>query len=98
MTVGTGLRRSVVEPPDEAPGQADDLPQVIANATNWLRGVSLGLAVLFGTLAGIRWLLAREPGDVDRARSSLAAAGGGLVVALMAPQIMSILQDILGVG
>lgn len=91
-------RRSSVTPEEFDPGQAQDLPTVVANATNWLRGMSLGLAILFGTVAGIRWLFAREPADVDRARSSLAAACAGFAIALLAPQIMSILREILGVG
>lgn len=93
-----GIWRSTVEPQEGDPTQADELPVVVANATNWLRAISLGVAVLCATLAGLRWSFAREPSDVERARSSLGAACAGFAIALLAPQIMSILTNILGVS
>lgn len=80
------------------PGDTDDLPAVIRNATNWLRAIAASVAVLLMTYGGLRWLMAREPGDVERAKTSFGAACAGFVLALMAPAVVSILQGILGVS
>ncbi|GLY20049.1 hypothetical protein Kisp01_70630 [Kineosporia sp. NBRC 101677] len=98
MRAKFAVSRFAVNPQPKDPGQTDDLPTVINNATNWLRSISVGLAILLLTYAGLQWLFAREPSGVERAKSSFGAACAGFALALLAPQIVSVLQDILGVG
>ncbi len=92
----SGRPFTYLTPPPQASSGTADLPTVISNATNWLRGICAGLATMFATLAGVRWVSAREPSDVDRAKAALAASGTGFALALLAPQIVTILRGILG--
>ena len=76
-----------------------DLPTVIGNATHWLVGILATLATFFLTLGGARYLTAGgDPAEVEKAKTALKSAGIGYALALLAPVILQILQQILGVG
>ncbi|GAB3260450.1 hypothetical protein GCM10027456_40410 [Kineosporia babensis] len=90
--------RSQQLPAPQDPGQAADLPVVINNATDWLRQIALVVATCALTLAGLFYLVARDPQSVDRAKGFASAAVLGYALALLAPQILAIVQSILGVG
>lgn len=73
------------------------LPTVVNNATKWLVGILAVLATFF-TLGGARYLAAGgDPGEVERAKSAFRSAGIGYALALLAPVILSVLKNILGV-
>ena len=75
-----------------------DLPTVVNNATKWLVGILAALATFFLTLGGARYLAAGgDPGEVERAKGALRSAGIGYALALLAPVILTVLKNILGV-
>ena len=76
------------------PGSLD---QVITNLRNFLIGLLVGLATLFLTVGGVRYLSADgDPGEVERAKKSLRNALIGYGLAMLAPLIVSILQGLVG--
>nr|WP_269811128.1 pilin [Kineosporia rhizophila] len=91
-------RSEQVLPEPEDPGETAELPVVINNATEWLRGIVVVVATCTLTLAGLFYLMARDPQSVDRAKSFAGAAVAGYALALLAPQILTVVQSILGVG
>jgi hypothetical protein len=71
--------------------------QVIANITNWITGILAGLATLFLTIGGLRYLMAGgDPGEVERAKTALRSAAIGYGLAILAPVIVIILKSLVG--
>ncbi|MGH4029302.1 pilin [Actinomycetota bacterium Odt1-20B] len=76
-----------------------DIPTVITNLTNWIVGLLAGLATLFLTFGGLRYLMAGDdPGEVESAKRALKAAAIGYALALMAPVIVTVLDGLVGAG
>ncbi|GHJ35467.1 pilin [Streptomyces sp. TS71-3] len=76
-----------------------DIPTVITNLRKWIIGLLAGLATLFLTFGGLRYLTAGgDPGEVEAAKRALKAAAIGYGLAVLAPVIVSVLQGIVGVG
>lgn len=76
-----------------------DIPTVIRNLRNWIVGILAGLATLFLTFGGLRYLMAGgDPGEVEAAKRALKAAGIGYGLAILAPVIVTVLQGIVGAG
>ncbi|MEO3827367.1 pilin [Actinomadura sp. B10D3] len=82
------------------PGVAEavaDLNQVITNLRNVIVGLLVGLATLFATIGGLRYILAGgDPSEVEAAKKTLRSAAIGYGVAVMAPVLVKILQGIVG--
>ena len=77
-----------------APGS---LEQVIDNLRNFLIGLLVGLATLFLTVGGVRYLSADgDPGEVERAKKSLRNAAIGYGLAMLAPIIVTVLKSLVG--
>ncbi|GAA0914378.1 pilin [Virgisporangium aurantiacum] len=77
----------------------NDLPTVIGNMTTWITGILAAVATLFLTIGGARYLMAGDdPSEVERAKGALKSAGIGYALALLAPVILTILKNILGVA
>ncbi len=77
---------------------AADLPTVINNATGWLVGILAALATFFLTLGGLRYMAADgNPSEVERAKSALRSAAIGYGLAILAPVVLTVLKQILGV-
>lgn len=77
-------------------GQAQ-LDQVIANLRNFLVGLLVGLATLFLTMGGVRYLAADgDPGETERAKKSLRNASIGYALAALAPMVVAILRSVVG--
>jgi hypothetical protein len=71
--------------------------QVIANITNWITGILAGLATLFLTIGGLRYLMAGgDPSEVERAKTALRSAAIGYGLAILAPVIVTILKSLVG--
>lgn len=84
-------------PPAPAPGQPASLDQVVNNIRWWLVGLLVGLATLFLTVGGIRYLAADgDPGQVDQAKRSLRNALIGYALAVLAPLLVTILRSFVG--
>ena len=75
----------------------NDLPTVISNLTAWIVGILAVVATLFLTIGGLRYLLAGgDPSEVERAKGALKNAALGYALALLAPVLLDVLQNILG--
>ena len=85
-------------PPAWAAGpSAPSLNSVIDALRLWLVGILAGLATLFLTIGGIRYLTANgDPAQVERAKVALKSAAIGYVLAALAPLLVSILQSVVG--
>jgi hypothetical protein len=71
--------------------------QVISNITNWITGILAGLATLFLTIGGLRYLMAGgDPSEVERAKTALRSAAIGYGLAILAPVIVTILKSLVG--
>jgi hypothetical protein len=84
------------------PSSANSDPQlheVIQNLTNWLTGFLVGLATLCVTIGGFRYLVAAgDPGEIEKAKSSLRSAAYGYALAAMAPVIVAAFASIVAVS
>ncbi|GAD87098.1 MULTISPECIES: pilin [Nocardia] len=76
---------------------ASSLGEVIDNARNWLVGILAGLATLFLTIAGARYLLGGgDPSEIEKAKTAFRAACLGYALAMLAPVIVAVLKSIIG--
>jgi hypothetical protein len=79
------------------PLAADSISQVVNNTTLWLVGILAGLATLFLTLAGVRYLMASgDPAEVEKAKTALKSAAIGYALAILAPVIVTVLKSLVG--
>jgi hypothetical protein len=79
------------------PLAADSISQVIGNITLWIVGILAGLATLFLTLGGLRYLMASgDPAEVQKAKIALRSAAIGYALALLAPVIVTVLKSLVG--
>ncbi|MGH8995975.1 MAG: pilin [Acidimicrobiales bacterium] len=73
------------------------LSGVIDNLRNWIVGILAGVATLFLTIGGLRYLTAGgDPGQVEKAKVALKSAAVGYALAILAPLLVSILASIVG--
>ena len=85
------------EPARAAAPAPPTLNGVIDALRTWLVGILAGLATLFLTIGGIRYLVAGgDPAEVERAKVALKSAAIGYALAALAPLIVSILQSVVG--
>ncbi|GAB3670136.1 hypothetical protein GCM10027589_38570 [Actinocorallia lasiicapitis] len=76
---------------------AASLDQVITNLRNVVLGLLVGLATLFFTIGGVRYILAgADPGEVESAKKTLRYGAVGYGVAILAPVLVRLLQKIVG--
>lgn len=86
-----------VAPPAFAAGGQPTLSGVISNLTNWIVGILAGVATLFLTIGGLRYLTAGgDPGQVEKAKIALKSACIGYALAILAPLLVSILASLVG--
>ena len=84
-------------PLSAGPLAAASLDQVITNLTQWITGFLVGLATLFLTIGGARYLSADgNPSEVERAKSALKSAAIGYALAVLAPVLVTALRSIVG--
>jgi hypothetical protein len=75
----------------------NDLPTIVSNLRNWIMGLLAGLATLFLTIGGVRYLMAGgDPSEVERAKAAFRSAAIGYVLAVIAPVVLTILKSIIG--
>ena len=73
------------------------ISQVISNTTLWIVGILAGLATLFLTLGGVRYLMAGgDPAEVEKAKTALRSAAIGYGLAILAPVIVTVLKSLVG--
>ncbi|GAA1990359.1 pilin [Catenulispora subtropica] len=73
------------------------LPQVMDNVRNWIITLLSGLATLFVTIGGLRYLMAGgNEGEVMKAKGALKSAAFGYALAALAPVLVGILKSMVG--
>lgn len=76
---------------------AASLDQVITNLRNVIVGLLVGLATLFFTVGGVRYILAGgDTSEVEAAKKTLRYAAIGYGIAILAPILVKLLQSIVG--
>ena len=76
---------------------ATDLNQVISNLRTWLTSLLAAVATLFLLIGGVRYIFAAgDPGQHEKAKGAIRNAMVGYALALLAPALTSIVQQIFG--
>lgn len=76
---------------------AASISQVISNTTAWITGILAGLATLFLTIGGVRYLTAGgDPAEVEKAKTAFRSAGIGYALAILAPVVVTVLRSLVG--
>ena len=97
VTLTTALLIVIASPAFADAGGAPTLSGVIDNLRNWIVGILAGVATLFLTIGGLRYLTAGgDPGQVEKAKTALKSAAIGYALAILAPLLVSILASIVG--
>jgi hypothetical protein len=74
---------------------AVSIAQVLANTTAWIVGILAGVATLFLTIGGLRYLMAGgDPAEVEKAKTALKSAAIGYGLAILAPVIVTVLKSL----
>ena|SRR6266516_1818494 len=82
-----------------ADAATDRLNGILNNATAWLVGIVAGVATLFLTVGGVRYVMAGgDPGEIEKAKGSFKSAGLGYALAALAPILVAIIKGILGIA
>jgi type IV secretion system pilin len=77
--------------------QGQTVTGVLDNIRNWLMGILAGLATVFLSIGGVRYVMASgDPGEVEKAKTAFKSAGWGYGLAALAPLIVEILRGIVG--
>ncbi|MGW7514179.1 pilin [Streptomyces sp. NPDC054796] len=76
---------------------AKSVDEVLDNIRNWIMGILAGLATVFLSVGGVRYVMAAgDPGEVEKAKTSFKSAGWGYGLAALAPLVVEILKGIVG--
>jgi Type IV secretion system pilin len=76
---------------------AGSVDQVLTNTRNWVMGILAGLATVFLTIGGVRYLMGGgDPGEIEKAKTSFKASGLGYGLAALAPVVVEVLKGIVG--
>src|SRR5262245_14724376 len=99
LTVAWLTAAPVYAAPPAEPDPTAHLNRILDNATTWLVGILAGVATLFLTVGGVRYVMAGgDPGEVGKAKGSFKAAGLGYALAALAPIIVAVIKGILGIA
>jgi len=100
LLTATAAAVAVSVPADAAGTQieaANSLPVIISNITTWIVGLLIGVATLFLTIGGLRYLAAGgDPAEVEKAKSALKSALIGYALAVLAPVLLAVVQGWIG--
>jgi hypothetical protein len=76
---------------------AKSVNAVLDNIRNWIMGILAGLATVFLSIGGVRYVMAGgDPGEVEKAKTAFKSAGWGYGMAALAPMVVEILKGIVG--
>jgi hypothetical protein len=76
---------------------AESVDAVLTNIRNWLMGILAGLATVFLTIGGVRYVAGGgDPGEAERAKAAFRSAAWGYGLAALAPLVVQILAGIVG--
>ncbi|WP_326728051.1 pilin [Streptomyces phaeochromogenes] len=76
---------------------AESVDAVLDNIRDWIMGILAGLATVFLSLGGVRYVMANgDPGEVEKAKTAFKSAGWGYGLAALAPLVVEVLKGIVG--
>lgn len=76
---------------------AGSIDEVLTNIRNWVMGILAGLATVFLSIGGVRYVMGGgDPGEIEKAKTSFKAAGIGYALAALAPLVVTVLKGIVG--
>ncbi|GAB3474336.1 hypothetical protein FB471_4848 [Amycolatopsis cihanbeyliensis] len=76
---------------------AGSVTDVLNNVRNWIMGILAGLATVFLSIGGVRYVMGGgDPGEVEKAKTAFKSAGWGYGLAALAPLVVEILKGIVG--
>jgi hypothetical protein len=76
---------------------ANSLPVIVSNITTWIVGLLIGVATLFLTIGGLRYLAAGgDPAEVEKAKTALKSALAGYALAILAPVLLAVVKGWIG--
>ena len=76
---------------------AADLNTVISNLSTWITGLLAALATLLLMIGGVRYILAAgDPSMHEKAKGAIRTALVGYALALLAPVLTALVQQIVG--
>jgi type IV secretion system pilin len=76
---------------------AGSVDEVLTNIRNWVMGILAGLATVFLSIGGVRYVMGGgDPGEIEKAKTSFKAAGMGYGLVALAPLVVTVLQGIVG--
>ncbi|MDT0264120.1 pilin [Jatrophihabitans lederbergiae] len=76
---------------------AGSVDEVLTNVRNWIMGILAGVATVFLTIGGLRYVMAAgDPGEVAKAKIAFKSASIGYALAALAPLVVTVLQGIVG--
>lgn len=94
LAVAVAVPAYAAEPHDPP---AKDLSAIIGNITAWVVGLLFGVATLFLTIGGLRYVAAGgDPTEVEKAKSAFKSALVGYALAVLAPVLLSVVQGWIG--
>jgi hypothetical protein len=98
VALGVLLVPSVaVADPAHTVAVAGSVGTVLNNIRNWIMGILAGLATVFLTIGGVRYVMAGgDPGEVQKAKIAFKSAGIGYGLAALAPLVVTVLKGIVG--
>ena len=82
--------------PGTAFASTEELESVLDGLRLWIVGIAGTVVAVMLTIAGVRYLLASDPGETEKAKTALRAAAIGFAIVLLAPIFVAILRGILG--
>ncbi|MEU5874732.1 pilin [Glycomyces sp. NPDC047369] len=82
--------------PGAAWAGTEDIIRVLDNLRFWIVGIAGTLAAVMLTIAGLRYLLASDPGETEKAKTLLRGAAIGFAIVVLAVPLVEILKAILG--
>ncbi|MFI0937429.1 pilin [Streptomyces sp. NPDC021020] len=92
-----GVPAATAAEPSQVLALANSVGTVLNNIRNWIMGILAGLATVFLSIGGVRYLMAGgDPGEVEKAKTAFKSAGWGYGLAALAPLIVQILKGIVG--
>lgn len=93
--VGAGTAVLVVATPGMALADTADIITVLNNLRLWVVAIAGTVVAVMLTIAGLRYLLASDPGETEKAKSALRAAAIGFAIIILAIPFVEILKGIL---
>jgi Type IV secretion system pilin len=76
---------------------AASVTDVLNNVRNWIMGILAGLATVFLSIGGVRYVMGGgDPGEIEKAKTAFKSAGWGYGLAALAPLVVEILKGIVG--